>query len=53
MSYRVGDEVADDLLDPVDVHVEDQAPLRSESFVRNGVETGLLIYPYLRTVYNF
>ena len=41
--YRVGDEVADDLLDPVDVHVEDQAPLHTERFVGNNIQTALFI----------
>ena len=42
--YRVGDEVADDLLNSVNVHVEDQAPLRSERFMGHHIQAALLIY---------
>ena len=42
--YRVGDEVADDLLDSVDVDGEDQSPLRRERFIRNHIQAALLIY---------
>ena len=43
LPYRVGDEVADDLLDPVDVDVEDQAPLRREKFIGHHIQAALLI----------
>ena len=43
ISHRIGDEVANDLLDSVNVDVEDQAPLRNKGFSGHDIQPSLLI----------